>query len=125
MSGIFAGVDIGGTRIKIGLADETGHLLSSHVLETRGCRDGASLLDTIAGEIERQVKAVSDHVAAAGVGCPGRIDFASGQVVARSPTFGPNKDTIPEMRISPDGSHVAVWWPNGFAKPLVYALPRP
>jgi WD40 repeat protein len=52
-------------------------------------------------------------------------DFTSGHLVAGSPTFGPNKDTVPEMRISPDGNHVVVWWGNGFAKPLVYAVPHP
>ena len=51
-------------------------------------------------------------------------NFASGKFVASSPTFGPNKDTVPEMRISPSGSNVVVWWGNGFAKPLVYSVSR-
>jgi glucokinase len=78
---VFAGVDVGGTRIKAGLADESGRLLSSHVLETRSCHDVDSFLDIVAGEIGRQAKAASIHVEAVGVGCPGRIDFTSGQVI--------------------------------------------
>jgi WD40 repeat protein len=50
-------------------------------------------------------------------------DFASGQALATSPEFGPNKDEIPRIQLSPDGKFVLVWWGNGFAKPFVYAVP--
>jgi glucokinase len=80
MPRILAGIDIGGTRIKAGLADESGRLLSSNVLETRNCHDAESFLGMVAGKIGRQAKAAPSRIAAAGVGCPGRIDFASGQV---------------------------------------------
>jgi len=74
---------VGGTRIKVGLADSSGRLLSREVLETRRCRDAESFLETIAGEIRKQANAAaaSARVAAVGIGCPGRIDFASGKVV--------------------------------------------
>ena len=83
MQGVVAGVDVGGTRIKVGLADNSGRLLSCEVLETRRCRDAESFLETIAGEIRKQANAAaaSARVAAVGIGCPGRIDFASGKVV--------------------------------------------
>ena len=83
MQGVVAGVDVGGTRIKVGLADSSGRLLSCEVLETRRCRDAESFLETIAGEIGKQANAAaaSARVAAVGIGCPGRIDFASGKVV--------------------------------------------
>lgn len=51
-------------------------------------------------------------------------DFASGQVVASSPEFGPNKDEIPRIQLSADGKFVLVWWGDGFAKPFVYAVPQ-
>ncbi len=51
-------------------------------------------------------------------------DFASGQVVASSPQFGPNKDEIPQMQLSADGKFVVVWWGDGFAKPVVYVVPQ-
>ena len=50
-------------------------------------------------------------------------DFASGQALATSPEFGPNKDEIPRMQLSADGKFVVVWWGNGFAKPFVYGVP--
>ncbi len=79
--GVFAGVDVGGTRIKVGLADRSGRLLSCNVLETRGCHDAESFLETIAAQIQTQSSAASLPVAAAGLGCPGRVDFTSGKVV--------------------------------------------
>ena len=80
MAKVFAGVDVGGTRIKVGLADESGRLLSSELLETRRCQNTESFLETIAGEIRAQASAASISVAAAGLGCPGRIDFQAGRV---------------------------------------------
>jgi glucokinase len=81
MQGVFAGVDVGGTRIKVGLADGAGRLLSSALLETRACSGAEGFLDAIAAEIRSQASASPLRVAAAGLGCPGRINFASGKVV--------------------------------------------
>jgi len=81
MRGVFAGVDVGGTRIKVGLADRSGRLLSCQVLETRGCHDAEGFLETVAAEIKAEASAASLTVAAAGVGCPGRVDFSSGKIV--------------------------------------------
>jgi glucokinase len=81
MQGVFAGVDVGGTRIKVGLADRSGRLLSCSVLETRGCHDAESFLETVVAEIKTQASVASLPVAAAGLGCPGRVDFISGKIV--------------------------------------------
>lgn len=81
MREVFAGVDVGGTRIKIGLADRSGQLISCKFLETAGCHDTETFLETVAAEIETQAKAASVTVEAAGIGCPGRIDFTSGRIV--------------------------------------------
>jgi len=43
MAGFLVGVDVGGTRIKVGLADIAGQLLSCNVLETHGVAAAASL----------------------------------------------------------------------------------
>ena len=81
MKSAFAGVDVGGTRIKIGLADDSGHLLSSRIIETHECQDAVAFLTTVVAEIQNEATAGGFTVEAAGVGCPGRIDFASGKVV--------------------------------------------
>jgi glucokinase len=80
MQTVFAGVDVGGTRIKIGLADCVGQLLSCEVLDTLAYQDACSFLDAIAGEIRKQSNALAVSITAAGLGCPGRIDFLSGRV---------------------------------------------
>jgi len=78
---VLAGVDVGGTQLKVGLADASGNLRSCEVLKTRDCRDAASLLQLISDEISRQTSRASVELAAIGVGCPGRIDFASGKII--------------------------------------------
>lgn len=81
MQNVIAGVDVGGTLIKIGLADDSGRLLSSEVLETEGCRSAESLLDNVAIKIEGLAKTASASITRAGIGCPGRIDVTSGKIV--------------------------------------------
>lgn len=81
MDQAFAGVDIGGTRIKIGLATETGQLLSCRVLNSGRYHDAASLVEDVRSEIFRLASSVAVHVVGAGVGCPGRIDLTSGTPV--------------------------------------------
>ncbi len=81
MQDVFVGVDVGGTRIKIGLAERSGHLVSLNVLETRNCRDIDSFLETVVSEICNQAKTASAPVRAVGIGCPGLINFKSGMIV--------------------------------------------
>jgi len=81
MNAVLAGVDVGGTRIKIGLADDSGCLLSSRVLETHDCGDAEGFLSIVAEEIMKEANAANVVIRGVGVGCPGRIDFASGKVV--------------------------------------------
>lgn len=81
MQDVFAGVDIGGTRIKAGLVDGTGGLIGLQVFETAECPDTESLLNTITGRLVALTQSAGARLIAAGVGCPGRIDFAAGRVV--------------------------------------------
>jgi len=57
MQNVFVGVDVGGTRIKIGLADDSARLLSCHLLETHDSTDAEGFLETVAGEISHQASA--------------------------------------------------------------------
>jgi glucokinase len=81
MQNVFAGVDVGGTRIKIGLTDTSGHLVSYEIVKTASCLDAESFLEIVAGKIRTLANAASVLVAAAGIGCPGRIDYTSGTVL--------------------------------------------
>ncbi|HUO34290.1 MAG TPA: ROK family protein [Candidatus Acidoferrum sp.] len=80
MHNVFAGIDVGGTRIKIGLAEVSGRLLSSEIIETASFHDAGSFLESIASQILSMARAASVLVAAVGIGCPGRINFASGRI---------------------------------------------
>lgn len=78
---VFAGIDLGGTRIKIGLVDGSGKLISSTILGSEEYRSAEILLNSVADQISVLADAASVAVVAIGVGCPGRIDFDSGKVV--------------------------------------------
>lgn len=81
MEQVFAGIDIGGTRIKIGLATASGQLLSCQVINTSHYHDAAGLLEGVQTEILRSASDASVMLIGAGVGCPGRIDFTNGTPV--------------------------------------------
>lgn len=81
MHSAFAGVDIGGTRIKVGLCTESGRLVASEILETRGCLDADAFAEMLGGTLTRLAAAASVRLVCAGVGCPGRINFSSGTVI--------------------------------------------
>ncbi len=81
MRDAFAGIDIGGTRIKIGLSTNSGELISSHVIETKGYDDADRFVGMLAGAIARLAGVALVRVVGAGIGCPGRIDFTSGRIV--------------------------------------------
>jgi glucokinase len=81
MQKVFAGIDVGGSRIKVGLADQSGQLLSSAILETKDFVDTESFLEAVACKIEALAAKVSAAIAGAGMGCPGRVDFSSGRVL--------------------------------------------
>jgi glucokinase len=77
---VFAGIDVGGTNIKILLVNGTGRVLARESIETlpsQGARAAmkrsASVVESLAG---------NRSVAAAGVGCAGLIDPRSGRLLA-------------------------------------------
>jgi glucokinase len=78
---VLAGVDIGGTRIKIGIADTSGKLLASDITESGVLQDLETFLTSVSKKILAMVRDVSGVLVGAGIGCPGRIDFNSGRVV--------------------------------------------
>lgn len=78
---VLAGVDVGGTRVKIGIADISGKLLANDVTETGVFQDLESFLTSVSGKIRMMVRDVSGVLIGTGIGCPGRIDFHEGRVV--------------------------------------------
>lgn len=77
---VFAGVDVGGTRTKMGLADASGQLLACDIAESKSYRDAETFLSSIVDKIRSMVRGTSGVLVGAGIGCPGRIDFGKGRV---------------------------------------------
>ena len=78
---VLAGVDVGGTRIKIGIADTSGKLLANDITESGVFQDLETFLTAVSEKIRAMVFNVSGVLLGAGIGCPGRIDFNKGRVV--------------------------------------------
>ncbi|WP_169747057.1 ROK family protein [Edaphobacter aggregans] len=78
---VLAGVDVGGTRMKVGIADASGTLLASDITESASFEDLEAFLRSISNKIKTMVADVAGVLIGTGVGCPGRIDFKEGRVV--------------------------------------------
>jgi glucokinase len=81
MFNVLAGMDVGGTRIKVGIADLSGRVLALEIADTITYRDTETFLAFVADKIRSMANSVSGSLLGAGIGCPGRIDFAEGRVV--------------------------------------------
>ena len=75
----YIGVDIGGTSIKSGLLDENGAILFTEKCVTQ--KDADSVIGDIVTLVKRLLKESGKKVEGVGVGCPGLINSANGEVV--------------------------------------------
>ena len=76
------GVDLGGTKLAIGIVDETGRILKKH-LEPTNPEEGSKAI------LRRIVKGMKEiwqgDIKGIGIGCPGTVDAPRGEVI-----FAPN-----------------------------------
>lgn len=80
---IYAGVDIGGTNIKIGLVDGEGNIIADNSIKTNAGRPHSEILDDIVADIRRLCDnaGVDFHeVDGIGLGIPGIVDQRTGTV---------------------------------------------
>lgn len=78
MADVFAGVDLGGTRIKAALATSDGTLLLEQVTETESHSGPQAVLERIADLVNRMASETSHQVVSLGMGVPGLVDLATG-----------------------------------------------
>lgn len=78
---VLAGVDVGGTRIKVGIADASGQLLACDIADSVSYQDSEAFLSSVADKIRSMVRSTSGVLVGAGIGCPGRINFEDGRIV--------------------------------------------
>lgn len=81
---MYIGIDLGGTNIAAGVVNAEGKLLSSGAVPTLSERPTIEIVKDMA-ELTREVTAdcgmeLSD-IKAVGIGCPGTIDFETGEVI--------------------------------------------
>jgi glucokinase len=76
---MIAGVDLGGTQVRIGFADDSGHIITTVRTRTATLSCPESLVDWVAGQAERHQH--HGRLLSAGVGSPGPVDPKRGILV--------------------------------------------
>ena len=79
----YVGVDIGGTNLKAGLADENGQLLAVQKMKVASITDQQSLAWTIVAMTQELAKSAGVplyEIASVGVGVPGTVEIRSGSI---------------------------------------------
>ncbi len=78
------GIDIGGTGIKLGLVDDSGHTIAYHKISTRESEGATAAMQRVASivtQVEESLN-VAGKVPAIGLGAPGPMDLPKGLLVA-------------------------------------------
>lgn len=81
---LFAGVDVGGTSIKLGVVDDRGRTLDHTSIDTEDQRGPDDAVERIGATLERMLGEVGlslDDVAAVGLGTPGTLDIPRGMIL--------------------------------------------
>lgn len=92
---LYAGLDVGGTAVKFGVADARGHILAQDQVPTVPGRE--PLLDLLADIIAKLSSA--QELAGVGLGTAGAVDFTTGTVVGHSPNLQGWADTPVAARL--------------------------
>ncbi|HEV2859986.1 MAG TPA: ROK family protein [Pyrinomonadaceae bacterium] len=92
-----AAIDIGGTKIALGLADTEGGEPVFHRFPTRLGDGPRRIMEAALGELERMAGERGARVVAAGVGCGGPLDRGRGLIL--SPPNLPGWDEFPVVRM--------------------------
>jgi len=80
----FAGIDLGGTNIKLGIVDDLGRPLSWRKIATdseKGPNDGARRMGEALTEVAREAGLDRKEISALGLGSPGTMDIPAGMLL--------------------------------------------
>ena len=81
---MFIGIDLGGTNIAAGLVSDTGEILAKDSVPTMRERDCDEIVNDM-GELAKKIAADNgvemSEIKGIGVGCPGMVDYNSGNVI--------------------------------------------
>lgn len=92
-----AGIDIGGTKIALALADAEGTLTEKARFPTRVADGPRAILGRVFDEIERMLERCGSRLGAVGVGCGGPLDRRRGLIL--SPPNLPGWDEFPVVSL--------------------------
>lgn len=77
---MIAAIDVGGTKIAVGLVNEQGQVISRAETPSAGLMSYASALAYFAGEVRRQSRQAGAILQGVGIGLTGRVDRRSGRL---------------------------------------------
>jgi glucokinase len=93
-----AGIDIGGTKIALAIADSEGRIIEGTRFPARtGERGPHAIIEEALAEIERMLKKTGACLEAVGVGCAGPLDRKRGLIL--SPPNLPGWDEVPIIQL--------------------------
>ena len=101
MGELFAGIDLGGTKIAAALGTAGGEIAASGVIETRGSEGAAAALRRTASLLDNLASQCGARAAAIGMGLPGLVDIAGGTALFLPNLPGQWRD-VPVARILGD-----------------------
>jgi glucokinase len=81
---MYIGVDLGGTKIKIGMVNEEGQIVRSGIIDTDPSHDDKAILRDMTVEIERLIKQEGlklTDIKSIGIGVPGLVDYEKGSII--------------------------------------------
>lgn len=95
---LFAGVDIGGTNVKIGLVDRNGFVFEKSMIKTQPDPTGEKVFCDIKNEILRLIKDKDVNLLGIGMGIPGLIDEKNGTVICSGNLHWLNVDAVSYLK---------------------------
>ncbi len=110
---LFAGVDVGGTSIKLGLVDDDGHTLLRHSIPTEEERGPADAMQRVSAEIGRmleETKRQPSELVAVGLASPGTMNIEAGLLL--HPHNLPHWWNFPIRDCLRDACGYPVWFAN-------------
>lgn len=81
---MYIGVDLGGTKIKIGIVNEEGQIVSSGIINTDPSHNDKIIMRDMTEEIDRLIKQEglqTIDIKSIGIGVPGLVDYEKGSII--------------------------------------------
>jgi glucokinase len=107
---LIAGIDVGGTKVALAIADSEGNLLSMTRFPTEVQLGPHRIIEKVLTELETMCGERQCDLAAIGIGCAGPLDRSRGLIL--SPPNLPGWDEIPIVNIVQDSFNVPVLLDN-------------